>query len=181
MNNLVQLTLKAAKRAAGLYFSPMPHAENNNKATLPSTPAAQKKYSWPNIRTLIGNNLELTGDIAINTGSIRIDGKLNGDLHTIDGMVVIGKDATIIGNVSGSYVIIYGTVRGCVRASVAVELLATGSVFGNVTSPTVEMNIGAAVHGSLWTAESADPAIFSALQRQAHASLDAGIKLSHVG
>src|SRR5229473_6589756 len=62
-------------------------------------------------------------------GTIRIDGKLEGEIHT-KGTLVVGEHAVIEGDISADVVISGGRITGNVVASEKVQLLATGIVIG---------------------------------------------------
>ena len=106
-----------------------------------SAPAASPGYA------LLDAHLVVTGDLET-TGSIRIDGHLEGDIRRAD-VVVIGAGAAVVGDVSAREVVIGGTVTGQVRATERIELQATAVVTGDIESQGVLMQEGAVVNGAV--------------------------------
>ena len=74
--------------------------ENNNKSP----------------QSVISNEVEITGTIR-SSGSVQIDGKLDGELHC-GGDAVVGKTANIKGNLAVNSATIEGTIHGNVTAKV---------------------------------------------------------------
>jgi cytoskeletal protein CcmA (bactofilin family) len=93
--------------------------------------------------------------------AVRVDGKVvSGEDLIIDGNVVgsievgghcltIGQGAAIKADLVAKIVTISGAVVGNVRATERVELLAEGSVAGDITSPRFMMADGATVSGKV--------------------------------
>ncbi len=115
-----------------------------------STPVVTKGYS------VIDAHTSITGDIET-TGSVRVDGKLDGSVLRAD-TVVIGVGATMSGDVHAREVLVGGTLTGAIRASERVELQATAVVSGDVQTVTVLIEEGGVVNGSVLMGASA-PAV----------------------
>jgi hypothetical protein len=64
---------------------------------------------------------EFTGILRYN-GTIRIDGKVEGEIHT-DGVLLIGKDAVIQAKISARSIVNRGTITGDVLATEEIRLL----------------------------------------------------------
>ena len=67
--------------------------------------------------SLIDNALSISGDINT-TGTVRIDGRVEGALHRAD-TLIIGKDGVIVGNVEAREVVVGGQLTGNLIASAA--------------------------------------------------------------
>lgn len=106
-----------------------------------STPVVTKGYS------VVDAHTSITGDIET-TGSVRIDGKLDGSVLRAD-TVVLGVGATMSGDIHAREVVIGGTLRGNVRASERAELQATAVVTGDVQTVTLLIEEGGVVNGSV--------------------------------
>ena len=103
------------------------------------------------IETLIGNSIEVRGDL-IFTGGLHVDGKIVGNVIAEDGsdsMLVLSDHGSIEGEVRVPYVVLNGEVIGDVYAAERVELSAKARVSGNVYYNLLEMAMGAEVNGSL--------------------------------
>lgn len=103
------------------------------------------------IETLIGNTIEVRGDL-IFSGGLHIDGKIIGNVIAEDGsdsMLVLSDHGSIEGEVRVPFVVLNGEVIGDVYAAERVELSARAQVSGNVFYNLLEMAMGAEVNGSL--------------------------------
>ena len=87
------------------------------------------------------------GDIETE-GSLRIDGKMEGSIIRAD-VVVLGKDASIVGDITAREVIVGGIVHGNIRASSRAELLASATVEGNIDAAVIRIHEGGSVQGRL--------------------------------
>lgn len=96
---------------------------------------------------LLDAHLVIHGDMET-TGSIRIDGHLEGDIRRAD-IVVIGVGASVVGDVTAREIVIGGTITGQVQASERVELQATAIVTGDLHAQSVLMQEGGVVNGAV--------------------------------
>lgn len=85
--------------------------------------------------SLLDSQLAVDGDIDT-AGSLRIDGRLNGNIVRSD-TVVLGAGASMNGDVHAREVIVGGTLAGNVYASERVELQPTAVVTGDITAQLV--------------------------------------------
>jgi cytoskeletal protein CcmA (bactofilin family) len=110
----------------------------------------KKSKSSARIDSLIGQNTELTGDVAF-SGGFHIDGKLKGNIHASDdaSLLTVSDRGVVEGDVYVPNIILNGTVLGDVHASERVELAANAKVTGNVYYNLIEMAMGAEVNGNL--------------------------------
>jgi cytoskeletal protein CcmA (bactofilin family) len=93
-----------------------------------------------NTQSLITADVEIIGTIK-SSGSIRIDGKLEGELICA-GDAVIGKSAVIKGNLSVNSVSIEGSLNGNVVAKDKIEMKATARVNGDIKSKRLAVEDG---------------------------------------
>jgi cytoskeletal protein CcmA (bactofilin family) len=80
-------------------------------------------------------------------GTVRIDGKMEGEIITKDTLVV-GETATVSATIHAGVVVLSGTVRGDIIAEKKVEILATGKLFGNITTPSLSIEDGVLFEGT---------------------------------
>lgn len=96
---------------------------------------------------LVGASTEFKGIIRYN-GTIRIDGKVEGEIHT-DGVLLIGKDAIIRATISAGSLVSCGKIFGNVTATETVKLIAPAILKGSVTTPLLSMEEGVCFKGNL--------------------------------
>ncbi|MDR1637453.1 MAG: polymer-forming cytoskeletal protein [Treponema sp.] len=99
------------------------------------------------INTIIGPNSSVSGNLEIG-GFTRIDGNVRGDVSA-QGRVVIGEDARMRSNISGTAVTVGGVVRGNVLASERLTVLSTGLVIGDVITRRIRADEGCLIHGRI--------------------------------
>lgn len=96
--------------------------------------------------TFLGKGSQFKGIVTFE-GTIRIDGRLEGEIHT-KGTLVVGEHAVIEGDVSADVVISGGRVTGNIIASEKVQLLATGVVLGTIKTPLLSVEEGVRFMGN---------------------------------
>jgi len=98
------------------------------------------------ISTIIGEDFVFTGELK-GTSVVRIEGKIIGNVH-IESGIVLGEKGSIEGDVVTRSAIIYGTVHGNLKAA-QLEIKKTGCVTGDITTDTLEIELGAQYNGRL--------------------------------
>ena len=83
------------------------------------------------IQTIVSKETKIKGSI-ISEGNIRIDGSIEGEIMA-EGNVIIGDQGNVSGDIKGDNVMISGCVRGNVTANKKLEILSTGSLYGDVS------------------------------------------------
>jgi cytoskeletal protein CcmA (bactofilin family) len=91
-------------------------------------------------QSVISSEVEITGTIK-GSGSLRIDGKLEGELHCT-GDAVIGKSAQIKGNIVVSSACIEGAVHGNITAKDRIEMKSTARVTGDIRAKRLSVEDG---------------------------------------
>src|SRR5438309_10461305 len=79
-------------------------------------------------------------------GTIRIDGRLEGEIHT-KGTLMVGEHAVIEGDINADVVICGGQINGNIVASEKVQLLSTGVVTGTIKTPLLSIEEGVHLSG----------------------------------
>jgi cytoskeletal protein CcmA (bactofilin family) len=113
----------------------MSNAENS-----PQPPEERRMAAW------VGKALLIQGKI-ISTENLIIDGSVEGTIELGDHSLTIGAGASIKADLVAQTIVISGAVVGNVRASVKVDLQATGSVNGDIVAPLLFMADGAVITG----------------------------------
>jgi cytoskeletal protein CcmA (bactofilin family) len=96
----------------------------------------------------IGQGVVVEGRITSGQ-DLRIDGKVEGTIEVGDHGLIIGASAEVKANLVARTMVISGTVTGNVSATERVDLHATGSVEGDITTPRLIMAEGAFVKGKV--------------------------------
>ena len=96
----------------------------------------------------IGTALVVQGKV-ISTQDLTIDGKVEGTIELGDHGLTIGSGAEIKADLVAQTITISGAVTGNVTATSVVDLRATGSVDGDITTPRLVMADGAVIKGKV--------------------------------
>src|SRR6266852_5258297 len=103
----------------------------------------------------VGRGVEFKGVITYN-GTVRIDGRLDGEIHT-EGILVVGEDAVLTAQVTAGTVISRGKITGDITASGKVRLQAPAVLNGSVKAPLLSIEEGVLFNGSLEMAKAEQP------------------------
>ena len=104
----------------------------------------RRRASW------ISGSVLVRGDV-VSTEDLVIDGQVQGTIDLGDHALTIGPSASVVADLDAKVVTISGKLIGSVLASARVELKATASVEGDVTSPQFVMEEGATLKGKVDT------------------------------
>lgn len=91
-------------------------------------------------QSVISSEVEITGAIK-SSGSVRIDGKLDGELQC-SGDAIIGKSASIKGNLAVNSVSIEGNIQGNIVAKDRIEMKSTARVTGDIKAKRLSVEDG---------------------------------------
>ncbi|RMG43380.1 MAG: polymer-forming cytoskeletal protein [Candidatus Dadabacteria bacterium] len=97
------------------------------------------------LRSALGAGTVIQGKLSFDT-AVRIDGKLSGEVFSTSALIV-GKSGSIDANIEVDSLIVLGSVKGSVKAKERVELLAGGSLEGDLTAPVLVVEEGARLSG----------------------------------
>lgn len=103
------------------------------------------KKTQDEIDTIIGPSSSIEGQINA-SGSVRIDGKYKGDIHS-DANVIIGEQGYVSGNIFTSNLSISGRVEGNVNCKGLLEIHSTGQLIGDVEVKSISISDGAIFKG----------------------------------
>ncbi len=99
------------------------------------------------VNSVIGHGTIFEGKFYI-SGSLRIDGKFEGEIKTNDSLVV-GETGKIRTNITARSVIVSGTMIGNIKAEEEVRLEKTGKLLGDIESPVVHIAPGVVARGQI--------------------------------
>lgn len=96
----------------------------------------------------LGSGLHVKGDI-IGTEDLWIDGSVEGRVQLDEWKVTLGPKAKLTADITARDVVVYGYVKGSIRAKGLVEIRKNGSVVGNLTTARIMIEDGANFKGSI--------------------------------
>lgn len=99
------------------------------------------------MNSTIGDGSSFEGKFYI-SGSLRIDGKFEGEIKTDDELVV-GESGRVKTDIVAKSVVIAGTVIGNINAFNEVRLLETAKVLGDITAPVINIMKGVVLMGNV--------------------------------
>ena len=105
------------------------------------------KNEATNNTTFIGEGAFFKGLLGFE-GTVCIDGKFEGQVDTV-GTLIISEAGEIIADIEAGIVVCKGQVKGNVTATQKVEMHPSSKITGNVKSPSLSIEIGAKVEGSI--------------------------------
>lgn len=97
------------------------------------------------MNSTIGEGSVFEGKFYI-SGSLRIDGKFEGEIKT-DEELVVGETGKVKTNIHAKNVVVAGTVIGNIIADDEVKLLETAKVLGDIETPILTVQRGVIAHG----------------------------------
>lgn len=105
-----------------------------------------KTIDTTQIETIIGKESTFKGTIEAN-GTIRIDGKLEGQLNS-SGDIIIGETGEVKAQIQARNALIAGMLHGNICISEKLELLSTGKVYGDIEAAVLSIGEGAVFKGN---------------------------------
>jgi len=98
------------------------------------------------IKAFLGEGTDFKGVLTFE-GTVRIDGKMEGEIHTKDTLIV-GESAVVSAEINVNTIAISGVVRGNITATGKIEIQRPGKLFGNVKTPSLRIEEGVIFEGS---------------------------------
>lgn len=98
------------------------------------------------LMAFLGKGVEFKGSITYE-GTVRIDGRLEGEIHT-GGALLVGEDAVISAKVTAGSIICKGKIMGDVVAKQKVRLLAPAIFQGSIRTPVFSIEEGVTFDGT---------------------------------
>jgi cytoskeletal protein CcmA (bactofilin family) len=93
----------------------------------------------------LGKGTDFKGVLSFE-GTIRVDGRLEGEVHTKDTLIV-GESAEITGNVNVGTIITSGRITGNIIATKMAHLMSPGNLTGDVATPKLKVDEGFSLNG----------------------------------
>ena len=124
-------------------------ASAKTEGTAMSTDAMRPLNTTPSGSTArLGASLHVKGEISGNE-DLHIDGSVEGLIQLEDRKLTVGASAKLTADVVAREVVIYGSVKGNLRARDRIEIKKDGSVVGDLTTARIMIEDGAYFKGSI--------------------------------
>lgn len=120
--------------------------QKNKETSSSSVSTSSRSTDSAQIKTLISEGCRFEGNL-FSPSNTRIDGYVTGNLTGENGLI-IGDKGSIVGDISAIEAVIYGTVRGNIKAH-KLEIKGTGKVLGDVVVDHIIMEYGSRFNGNL--------------------------------
>ena len=110
----------------------------------PDTPqaAATNTTGW------LGSSLHVKGDIS-GTEDLLIEGSVEGLIQLDERKLIVGTTAKVTADIIAREVVVFGNVKGNLRAKDRIEIKKDGSVNGDLTTARIMIEDGAYFKGSI--------------------------------
>src|SRR5574337_1093450 len=119
------------------------------EGTAMSTDAMRPLTATPDRSTArLGASLHVKGEISGNE-DLHIDGTVEGLVSLEDRKLTVGPSAKLTADVVAREVVVYGSVKGNLRARDRIEIKKDGSVVGDLTTARIMIEDGAYFKGSI--------------------------------
>ena len=106
----------------------------------------QKNEELP-IKAYLGSDALFKGALSFE-GTVRIDGKFEGQVDTND-TLVIGETGDMKADVNVGTLVCKGKLNGAVVASKKIEMHPASKITGNIQTPALSIELGAVLEGQL--------------------------------
>jgi cytoskeletal protein CcmA (bactofilin family) len=103
----------------------------------------------------LGASLHVKGEISGNE-DLHVDGSVEGLIQLEDRKLTVGASAKLTADVVAREVVVYGSVKGNLRARDRIEIKKDGSVIGDLTTARIMIEDGAYFKGSIEIDRQAD-------------------------
>src|SRR3981189_1191515 len=111
-------------------------------AMCPGDATADSMTGW------LGSSLHVKGDIT-GTEDLLIDGSVEGLIQLDERKLTVGATAKVTADITAREVVVYGSVKGNLRAKDRIEIKKDGSVNGDLTTARIMIEAGAYFKGSI--------------------------------
>ncbi len=104
--------------------------------------------SVPGAVARLGPSLHLKGEITGNE-DLHVDGTVEGLISLEDRKLTVGSSAKLTADVLAREIVVYGSVKGNLRARDRIEIKKDGSVVGDLTTARIMIEDGAYFKGAI--------------------------------
>ena len=96
-------------------------------------------------KNVLNTDVEIKGNLKF-SGELTLDGKLDGEIQT-DGLLNLGENASVTGNIAAQSVVVRGKVNGNVTAKEKIDIKSKAEVFGDIRSAKLVIEEGVSFVG----------------------------------
>ncbi len=128
--------------------SPIKPATPSVEGKTMSTDAIRPLPTTPGGSARLGASLHVKGEISGNE-DLHVDGSVEGLIQLEDRKLTVGASAKVTADVVAREVVVYGSVKGNLRARDRIEIKKDGSVVGDLTTARIMIEDGAYFKGSI--------------------------------
>ncbi len=96
---------------------------------------------------LLGRGAEFEGKLSFE-GTVRIEGKFRGEIRSSD-TLVIGEGAIVEADIDVSNVVVYGLVKGNLRADSQAQFHAPARFYGDIATKSLAVEPGVIIEGAI--------------------------------
>jgi cytoskeletal protein CcmA (bactofilin family) len=113
-------------------------------------PAIAHKSSVSSVgaQSIIGKTLLIKGEIT-GSGSVHIEGKIEGSIELPEDRVTVGRNGRVSANIAAQDIVVLGEVLGSCNASDHLDIRSEGSLYGDVVVSRISVEEGAYLTGSI--------------------------------
>ena len=121
----------------------------------------------------LGSSLHVKGEIS-GSEDLLIDGSVEGLIQLDERKLTVGATAKVTADIIAREVVVYGTVKGNLRAKDRIEIKKDGSVNGDLTTSRIMIEDGAYFKGSIEIDKTSDKDSHSAFSKKENSPATAG-------
>jgi len=100
------------------------------------------------VTSRLGVGLNIKGEISGNE-DLHVDGQIDGLIRLDEGKLTVGTAAKVTADIVAGEVVVFGNMKGNVRAKNRIEIKKEGSITGDLTTPQILIEDGAFFKGSI--------------------------------
>jgi len=116
--------------------------KKNTDEMSPLDATAEHETAW------LGSSLEVKGEIT-GTEDLLVDGTVEGRIHLDERKLTVGTTAKVTADIDARDVVVYGYLKGNVRAKGRIEIKKDGAIIGNLTTAQIMIEDGAGFKGTI--------------------------------
>ena len=125
----------------------MPGATENPAGTAGATEGQfMAELNSTNVRNTLANDVEIKGSIKFQQ-DLSVDGKVEGEISSPNGVLVVGQNAELRGEIKTKSVTVYGRVHGNITVDERCELKANAQLHGDLKAARLVIEEGATFVG----------------------------------
>jgi cytoskeletal protein CcmA (bactofilin family) len=152
--------------AAPAAIPPRPAESEFKQEAIPMTTDVRPSIPTTTASARLGPSLHVKGEINGNE-DLHVDGSVEGLISLEDRKLTVGPSAKVAADIVAREIVVYGSVKGNLRARDRIEIKKDGSVIGDLTTARIMIEDGAYFKGSIEIEREGAPAQEKPLARAA--------------